>query len=80
MSQVASDMRAIPGPDTIARTVLDNGLVTLVRENQSAPIVVLQGSLPGGVALEAATQAGLASFTASLLSRGSAAYDFAAFN
>jgi zinc protease len=80
MSQVASNMRAIPGPDTIARTVLDNGLVTLVRENQSAPIVVLQGSLPGGAALEPATQAGLASFTASLLSRGSAAYDFAAFN
>jgi zinc protease len=80
MSQVATNTNAIPGPDTIARTVLDNGLVTLVRENQSAPIVVLQGSLPGGAALEMATQAGLASFTASMLSRGSAAYDFAAFN
>jgi zinc protease len=80
MSQVVNDTRAIPGPDTIHRTVLDNGLVTLVRPNQSAPIVVLQGSLPGGAALEAAEQAGLASFTTSLLSRGSAAYDFAAFN
>ena len=80
MSQVVNDTRAIPGPDTIHRTVLDNGLVTLVRPNQSAPIVVLQGSLPGGAALEAAEQAGLASFTTSLLSRGSIAYDFAAFN
>ena len=80
MSQVATNIRAIPGPDSIARTVLDNGLVTLVRENQSAPIVVLQGSLPGGAALEPAAQAGLASFTASLLARGSTAYDFAAFN
>jgi zinc protease len=80
MSQVVNDTRAIPGPDTIHRTMLDNGLVTLVRPNQSAPIVVLQGSLPGGAALEAAEQAGLASFTTSLLSRGSIAYDFAAFN
>ena len=80
MSNVPTNPGAIPGPDTINRTVFDNGLIALVRENYGAPIVVLQGSLPGGAALEGAEQAGLASFTTALLSRGSAAYDFAAFN
>lgn len=80
MSQPSTHTAAIPGPDSIVRTVHANGMISLVRENHSAPIAVLQGSLPGGAALESTAQAGLASLAASLLSRGSAAYDFAAFN
>jgi len=51
-----------------------------VREHHAAPVAVLHGSLAVGAMQETAEQAGLASFVASLLSRGSAAYDFDAFN
>ena len=73
-------MSALPGPDDITRVVLANGLTVLVRENHAAPVAVLQGSVPAGALHETPEQAGLASFVAGLLSRGSAHYDFAAFN
>lgn len=62
MNQDSTNLSAHSWLDTITRTVLDNGLVALVRENHSAPIAAWQGSLPGGAALEPATQAGLAEF------------------
>jgi len=71
---------AIPGPDDITRVVFANGLTVLVRENHTAPVAVLHGSLAAGSVHETPAQAGLASFVAGLLSRGSARYDFAAFN
>jgi RNA polymerase sigma factor (sigma-70 family) len=71
---------AIPGPDNITRAVLGNGMVVLVRENHSAPVAVLQGSLAAGALHETPAQAGLASFVASMLARGCQHYDFAAFN
>ena len=71
---------AMPGPDDITRVVLDNGLVLLVRENHAAPVVVLEGQFPGGAVHEPADKAGLAGFVAAMLTRGSAAYDFDAFN
>ena len=55
-------------------------MVVIVRENQSAPVVALHGCVPAGSLHEAPHQAGLASFVASLLSRGSQRYDFATFN
>jgi zinc protease len=73
-------VNAMPGPDDTTRVVLDNGLVLLVRENHAAPVVVIEGHLPAGSVHESADQAGLASFVASMLTRGSAAYDFDAFN
>ncbi len=71
---------ALPGPENIARTVLPNGITILVRENHAAPVAVLHGSLRVGAIYERPEQAGLASFVAGMLTRGSAGYDYAAFN
>ena len=35
------DVRSLPGPETILRRVLPNGIVVLVRENHTSPAVVL---------------------------------------
>jgi len=69
-----------PNPNDITRVAFANGLTVLIRENQAAPVAVLHGSLAAGAGCEAAEQAGLASFTAAMLSRGSRQYDFDAFN
>lgn len=69
-----------PNPSDITRVVFANGLTLLVRENHAAPVAVLHGSLAVGAMHETPAQAGLASFVASMLSRGSKHYDFDAFN
>lgn len=71
---------AVPNSDNITRVVLTNGLTLLVRENHSAPVVVVEGHIPAGAIHEPAAQAGLSSFAASMLTRGSAHYDFDRFN
>lgn len=71
---------ALPGPDDVTRTVLDNGLIVLVRENHAAPVVVLDGYLPTGAIQDPHGKTGLASFTASMLTRGNATHDFDAIN
>lgn len=73
-------LHAMPGPDTVTRVVLDNGLVVLVRENHAAPVVVIDGYLPTGSVHEPAELAGLAAFVATMATRGSAHYDFDRFN
>lgn len=55
---------SIPGSDDIARHVLPNGIVVLVRENFDAQSVVVTGSLAGGAIFENPAQAGIASLTA----------------
>ena len=71
---------AIPNADDTTRVALPNGLTVLVRENHAAPVVVVEGYLPTGSIHESATQAGLSSFVASMLTRGSARYSFDLFN
>ena len=71
---------AIPNSDNITRVILTNGMTVLVRENHSAPVVVTEGYIPAGAIHEPAAKAGLSSFVASLLTRGSAHYDFDRFN
>ncbi len=71
---------AIPGPETVHRERLENGITVLVRPNRSAPVVVVDGYLPAGSIHEPREKAGLSSFTASLLTRGSEHYDFDTFN
>jgi zinc protease len=71
---------AIPGPETVQRTQLENGMTVLVRHNPAAPVVVLDGYLPIGAIHEPAGKAGLSGFTASMLTRGSERYDFDTFN
>lgn len=67
---------ALPGPSDITRLVLPNGIVLLVRENRVSPSVVLTGSLHVGACDERAESAGLASFTADMLMRGTESRSF----
>lgn len=52
------------------REVLDNGVVLLSSESRETRTVALRGSMPAGSFREAPEQAGLASFAARLLRRG----------
>lgn len=72
--------RSLPGPDDVTRVQFANGLTVLVRENDAAPVVVLQGALRVGSVHDPAHLPGLANLTASLLTRGSEHYDFDRFN
>lgn len=68
---------ALPGPADIVRRELPNGIVVLVRENHQAQSVVLTGSLDAGSLFDPLEFAGIASFTASALMRGTQQRDFA---
>lgn len=67
---------AVPGPTDITRHVLRNGIVLLIRENRMSPSVVLTGSLEVGAYDEQPEKAGLASFTADMLMRGTESRSF----
>lgn len=70
------DIRSLPGPATIKRRELANGLTILARENFSSPSVIVSGSLTAGALDETKAQGGLADLTASALMRGSASRTF----
>lgn len=59
-----------PAPDTIQRHVLPNGITVLVYENFASESIALSGLIQAGSVVESRSQAGLASFTASLLMHG----------
>lgn len=61
---------ALPGPESIVRRVLPNGIVCLVRENHASPAVVIQGMIRAGHVDVNPEKAGLAGVTAGLLDRG----------
>jgi zinc protease len=71
---------ALPSSQTVTRTTLSNGLTVLVREDHASPVAVLQGSLRVGAVHESPEQAGLATFVANMLTRGSENHDYDAFN
>ncbi|MEK6587383.1 MAG: pitrilysin family protein [Chloroflexota bacterium] len=64
------DLKSLPGPETILRQALPNGIVFLGRENFSSPSVVISGYLWAGALQERPDQAGLAAMTAASLMRG----------
>jgi zinc protease len=68
---------ALPGPETITRHELSNGVVVLVRENFTSPSVVVDGDLRVGALWETRAQAGLADFTTTALMRGTERRTFA---
>ena len=70
------DLAALPGPDTIRREELPNGVVLLIRENFSSPSVVLSGYLPAGALANTADTAGLAFMTAIAMTRGTQTRSF----
>jgi zinc protease len=65
------DVRSFPGPETIHRRELANGLTVLARQNLSSPSVVVSGYIEAGAIDDPAGRAGLADLTASALMRGS---------
>ncbi len=72
------DTRSLPGPETIHRRVLKNGIIALARENFASPSVVLTGRVAGGALVDPLQKTGLADLTASALMRGTAKRDFQA--
>lgn len=64
------DVRSLPGPETVERNLLSNGIVLLTRSNFSSPSVVISGYLTAGALDEAPEKSGLADLTASALMRG----------
>lgn len=72
--------KSLPGPENVTRTVFDNNITVLVRENHAAPVAVLEGYLSIGTILEPVSKIGLSSFVTAMLTRGSAHYDFNMFN
>ncbi len=71
---------SIPGPETITRRVLSNSSIALARENFSARSVIIAGYLQVGSLDELADKAGLAAFTAAMLSRGTLHRTFSEIN
>jgi zinc protease len=76
-SKLNLDLHSLPGPETIIRRVLSNGLTVLVRENHTSPAVVMDGDLRVGALWETREKAGLANFAASALMRGTERRSFA---
>src|SRR5882672_10304455 len=72
----AKTIESLPGPETITRQTLSNGIVVLVRANDASPAVVVDADLRAGALWESRAQAGLASFTASAMMRGTARRTF----
>ncbi len=68
--------RRFPGPDTIFRHVLPNGITVLAYENLTSQTVAISGYICAGAVQEALHLTGLSSFTADMLLRGTEKYDF----
>jgi zinc protease len=64
------DGHSVPGPETITRRELANGITVLVFENHTSPSVVVDADVRAGALWESRAQAGLAGFAASALMRG----------
>lgn len=80
LPQSPATRTSLPGPDDTLRQVLPNGITVLARENWAAPSVVVEGYLVAGNLDEPANLPGLASFTVSMLSRGTRHRTFAEIN
>jgi zinc protease len=67
----------LPGPETIVRRELSNGVVVLARENFTSPSVVVDCDLWAGALWHGRDQAGLADFAGTALMRGTERLPFA---
>lgn len=65
---------------TFQKYTLSNGITLIVKENHHAQSVVVRGHLQGGSNLDGPERAGLASFTTSIMRRGTASRTFAEIN
>jgi zinc protease len=66
-----------PGPETIHRHLLANGITILAYENFASQSIIVEGLVGAGSLGESADKAGLATFTAALLDRGTSRRTFA---
>jgi len=66
----------LPGPETISRTRLSNGLTALIRPNPDSLSVVVTGYLLAGALYEPDEKLGLAHYTSLALMRGTRTRDF----
>lgn len=67
-------------PENVTRAELSNGITVLVKENHTNASISLRGRLRAGGMYESDATAGLASFTASALQRGTKKYTFRKLN
>lgn len=67
-------------PENVTRAELANGIVVLVKENHTNASITLRGRLRAGAMYETDATAGLASFTASALQRGTKKFTFQQLN
>ncbi|MBI1878848.1 MAG: insulinase family protein [Chloroflexi bacterium] len=65
---------------TFQKYTLSNGIALIVKENHHAQSVVVRGHLHGGSNLDGPERGGLASFTASVMRRGTSRRTFAEIN
>jgi len=68
------------GPHTIQRFTLSNGIKLIVQENHASPSVVVRGHLWAGSVNDPPEQMGLARFTASAVTHGTATRTFQEIN
>jgi zinc protease len=68
------------GPDTITRETLDNGLTVIVYPNPTIPALVARLSIKGGAMYDPPEKAGLASFAARAMRRGTEKHTFDQLN
>jgi zinc protease len=71
--------RTLPARRDVTRFALDNGIRVVVLENPANPTVALRASVPAGSIGEPPDKPGLASLTASMLTRGTATRTTLAF-
>jgi zinc protease len=77
MASTQINLSSLPGPETIARRVFDNGITGLAHENFSSESAVVHGWVWAGGIDVPPEQAGLANLTASMLTRGTERRTFA---
>lgn len=70
------NLYSLPGADDVYRATLENGIVLLVRRNESSSSVFFSGYLPGGSVFDTQEKLGLAYFTAAMLMRGTERRNF----
>ena len=80
MATISSNLKNLPGPETISRRTLANGITVLSYTNPNVSSVYLIGLMTCGSASDPADKLGLAHYTASMLSRGTTRRSFQAFH
>ena len=68
--------KRFPGPENIHRHTFSNGITILAYENFSNPTIFIEGVIRAGAIQDDSEKAGLASFTADMLLRGTLDYQY----